>query len=438
MNRDRLQDIYRNTHLADKTDIETIRQMTVDYPYYNLPYVILSKYYHDTQHYKFEDMLRQAALRVKDRQALYDYIHGHQSEEEQVPVDIAIERIESEVEPQIQEQVSNSVDAFLSDFKEGVDIDQSSDLTEPVKPVEEQLPEPLVEPEIINDLQEHTHIISQEIDSMNLSAIDNSEESLIAEPVNLLEEKPVEFVLDTHSESPALDKIEIDHDIIGEEIETEFSFSKSFNESIDNTENANNPITNVVDEDILEEAVIVDNTHASIEELHAGTEGDNYFKDKQDKQPEEESEPVSHMDFFAWLKAPKPESKSIIEEPITPLEPVTEEEAEVIVESNIEREPEEAENDATKPGFNLDLIDKFIQSNPQITRPKKEFFNPENMAKKSEVIDLEFVSETLANIYYEQGNYELALKAYEKLSLQNPSKQAYFADLIEKIRKERK
>jgi tetratricopeptide (TPR) repeat protein len=60
------------------------------------------------------------------------------------------------------------------------------------------------------------------------------------------------------------------------------------------------------------------------------------------------------------------------------------------------------------------------------------------MAKRSEVIDLEFVSETLANIYYEQGNYDMALKAYKKLSLQNPSKESYFADLIEKIKKERK
>jgi tetratricopeptide (TPR) repeat protein len=145
------------------------------------------------------------------------------------------------------------------------------------------------------------------------------------------------------------------------------------------------------------------------------------------------------MDFFAWLKAPKPEVNSQIEQKDEVSEIVTEEPIDVSTsDSNEVIEQEEPEKVEGKPVFNLDLIDKFIQSNPQITRPKKEFFNPENMAKRSEVIDLEFVSETLANIYYEQGNYDLALKAYEKLSLQNPSKQAYFADLIEKIRIERK
>ena len=70
MNIERLQSIYHNTALADKTDIEDVRQLTEDYPYYSLPYVILSKYYYETRHYRFEDMLRQAAMRVKDRKAL--------------------------------------------------------------------------------------------------------------------------------------------------------------------------------------------------------------------------------------------------------------------------------------------------------------------------------------------------------------------------------
>ena len=91
-----------------------------------------------------------------------------------------------------------------------------------------------------------------------------------------------------------------------------------------------------------------------------------------------------------------------------------------------------------KASKSLDIIEKFISINPQISRPKKEFFSPENMAKRSEILDLEFVSETLAEIYYQQGNFDLAIKAYEKLSLQNPSKQSFFADLIDKIKKERK
>ena len=60
------------------------------------------------------------------------------------------------------------------------------------------------------------------------------------------------------------------------------------------------------------------------------------------------------------------------------------------------------------------------------------------MGKKSEVLDLEFVSETLAELYYQQGNFDNAIRVYEKLSLQNPSKASFFADLIDQIKKERK
>ena len=130
------------------------------------------------------------------------------------------------------------------------------------------------------------------------------------------------------------------------------------------------------------------------------------------------TETDSSKDFFSWLKNPKHAEESA--------------EIEVVIEA----EPDSGTNE--KVSKSLDIIEKFISINPQISRPKKEFFSPENMAKRSEVLDLEFVSETLAEIYYQQGNFDFAIKAYEKLSLQNPSKQSFFADLIDKIKKERK
>ena len=104
----------------------------------------------------------------------------------------------------------------------------------------------------------------------------------------------------------------------------------------------------------------------------------------------------------------------------------------------LETDNSEPEPIAVRSTKSLDIIEKFIAINPQISRPKKEFYSPENMAKRSEVVDLEIVSETLAQMYYEQGNLDLAIKAYEKLSLQNPAKQPLFVDLIEKIKKEKR
>lgn len=84
------------------------------------------------------------------------------------------------------------------------------------------------------------------------------------------------------------------------------------------------------------------------------------------------------------------------------------------------------------------ILDKFIRENPSISRPKAEFFNPVNMAKQSVEEDEELVTETLANLYYKQGNLKKAIRAYEKLCLKYPSKITYFANLIQKIKTELK
>ncbi len=84
------------------------------------------------------------------------------------------------------------------------------------------------------------------------------------------------------------------------------------------------------------------------------------------------------------------------------------------------------------------VLDKFIRENPRISRGKAEFYNPVNMAKQSVEDDEEWVTETLANVYYKQGNYKKAIRAYEKLCLIYPHKYTYFANLIQKIKTENK
>ena len=81
-------------------------------------------------------------------------------------------------------------------------------------------------------------------------------------------------------------------------------------------------------------------------------------------------------------------------------------------------------------------VSDFNQKNQlygEILKPKKDFFSPSKQAKESLNEDNIPVSETLAKIYAMQGNFPQAIKAYQELSLKNPEKKIFFANLIEEL-----
>lgn len=83
---------------------------------------------------------------------------------------------------------------------------------------------------------------------------------------------------------------------------------------------------------------------------------------------------------------------------------------------------------------NIDsIVEKFIATAPKITKPKKEFFSPNKIAKKSLEESTMPVSETLAKILALQGNFPKAISAYEQLMLKYPEKKVFFADRIKEL-----
>ena len=87
-----------------------------------------------------------------------------------------------------------------------------------------------------------------------------------------------------------------------------------------------------------------------------------------------------------------------------------------------------------------DIINSCLQKDINIISPSNNEieYSPSNLARISLVDDEDFVTETLANIYAEQGNLQKALTAYKKLLLKYPEKKTYFAARIEKIEKDLK
>lgn len=80
------------------------------------------------------------------------------------------------------------------------------------------------------------------------------------------------------------------------------------------------------------------------------------------------------------------------------------------------------------------IINQFIQDEPSITKPTKEFYSPVKQGQKSLDSSSIIYSETLANILAIQGNYPKAILAYEQLILTIPEKKIYFVQKIKELK----
>ena len=79
------------------------------------------------------------------------------------------------------------------------------------------------------------------------------------------------------------------------------------------------------------------------------------------------------------------------------------------------------------------LIRKFIETEPQIGKAQRaSFYSAAEMARKSTEERDDIVSETLAEVYAQQGDIARSIRIYQKLCLLYPEKSSYFAALIKK------
>ncbi|MES2616878.1 MAG: hypothetical protein V4613_03310 [Bacteroidota bacterium] len=383
MNKQKLQYMAHHISEVSDADIAELKQLIANYPFYALPHAVLAKIYFEREHYMFENALTQAAMRVKDREWLYHYIHTQQ-----------------EV---VVEQTENSL--VTDDYESSNDFPEKEieTATTPVTVVEEENEEEATNLEIEAALISDVNAFLGE--SENAEEIAETE-AIISEPEPLIEEIVVNEII--IAEDEIIEAPEVEAQVTTESvIEEEAAEISTITDTNDAEEADDEDIAPIAEHTVVPDINLrkhpVYNVETFLDSEH-----------KEDAKTHETSD--RSKDFFYWLSHPAPESTA-----------KTSSENEDAAE-----EKEENGNDK------MNIIDQFIKSNPSITRPKREFYSAENMAKRSELVALDFVSETLANIYYEQGNIDLAVKAYEKLSLQNPLKHAYFASLIEKIKKEKR
>jgi|TARA_B110000967_G_scaffold151435_1_gene155507 hypothetical protein len=156
---------------------------------------------------------------------------------------------------------------------------------------------------------------------------------------------------------------------------------------------------------IISEAVDTSITMDVMEDIQAKKE---HLKDSipQGNSADLTKKPVSSDDFINWL----------------------------IASAQSVNYPSFSDKGAVKPTDYADsIIDNFIQKEPQISRGKSKEYSLENLAAESLVDNEEFVTETLAEIYADQGNNSKAKRAFQLLSLKYPEKSIYFAARIKRL-----
>lgn len=395
MNQDKLSYIARNPTEITTSDARELEELTKKFPFFTLPHVLLSRFYHSQNDYRLEETIHKTALRVNDRAWLYWFLNNttsadanlHELEVHTQNDAVALAETQVEAEPTITEPAEFS---HSNDWEETAST--SLFVPDAVETQDEAAVELLAEANLaLTDVPK-----PEAQDELELTL--NSIESMF-EPWD--------------EGDLSLSEVEIEEEAVFDEIE-----------SFDSLPNNDIEALNESEPDVEEEQLpaLMVTPDAELEELETETQEvtekktleRNMFAysgasvyNIEDYYPIDKQEAETPDDFFAWLSKPK----------------YTESDSPSV----------ETVQEADKK---IALIDKFIENKPTVSRPKSEFFNAYEAAKKSEMLPEALVTETLARVYLDQGNFNGALRIYEKLQLKNPLKSAYFANLIEKIKKE--
>lgn len=382
MNKPELIQLIQQPELPSAKHAAALRQVLNDFPYFTNAQVILSQALKNEGHYEYEKYLKQTALAVPDREVLYYYLH--------------------QLAPYWENKVS-PITAEVTLIEEAVTV-PTHEAVQETSLHQEIIPEPVQEVGLNNETSTPTSLInSQESDELPETTYTTDPETLLS-----ADELEIENTINVLLENPSVTPSQIPK----EPIEAEATAS-------------------VIEHQVEEEkGTDKEEAHSFMEwlQLASGKAIVNHTKESPQLAVQENKEElVVETPQIPLVNVPAAETK----EPEIVAEKTTLPSVSEITKAEIA----EAVNKSNVNDFH-NILDKFIKENPSISRPKAEFFNPVNMAKQSVEEDEELVTETLASLYYRQGNYKKAIRAYEKLCLIYPSKMTYFASLIQKIKNE--
>lgn len=388
-----ISDVISQRKDSKSLDIPFLKGLVDKYPYAQVFPILYLKALSQAKSFEFEEELNRIAYRITDREKLYEIIHTNSlTEVAETPLSTVL--ISEEIEEEIPVETTEPTQVIEVEETAEIEFSPESPLIlETVEELDSTIGVGLVQEELIEDKT----LIEEEVAS--------ELETEIAE-----EKSPIEDITETElkKENSVVEDSEM-------EIEIELS------EETEN-EQEEQPITEIssssLEINILTEAI--DQAFPYLLEQEQKVEP--IEEDLMEEQPEltiekekisgkniQETSSASLNTFSEWLNFGK--------------------NTEEIEDKTIEKD-EKTVSEVSKE----EIINKFIEKNPSISRPKKEFFSAPKKAQESVDDDRLMYSETLANIYVIQGNFPLAIKAYEQLCLTIPEKRLIFAKKIEELK----
>lgn len=447
--------------------VQDLLELSRKYPFFASPLVVLSKYLKEQHSDRYEDILYKTALRVPDREWLHSLLHSGLA----MPGNVSLTSGASEMQETVVEPETETRDTF-GDSPE-------AEIIEDIESVEE-----IETPEEIEAMEEIEELLAE----VEFKNEEPTEEIAVEEtqPEESVEE--IEEILDVYPE-PELDTYGSD--------ETEDTGPDEPEESVAEDAGSEDTEEATVELDALEELLNETNVHApeTILEQPADViaEDEQVFEEISDFSSQHGGHtynnppggahfaPAAHHEMAdEEIPALDPEQEASLMESLDEIEGLLQKGGVVDLQPDLDQRPrprlinqaavydienyfpvsadantaptdfyswlsnpgflgkpaEDPERDEEKKFRHEELLNRFIETNPSISRPQKDFFNPVDAAKRSEKMPLELATETLAHVYLGQANYQGAIKIYEQLMRKMPEKKPYFAAQIKKIKKE--
>ncbi len=412
MNKLQFTEYLRNPVALGDATVPELKSLVETYPWFQTAQLLYAKALSNSNHIEYYSSLKKSSIVAADRQMLYRLITEAKT--------TALSPVEKAIIPSQKKEETKEIKLNVSETKK--------------------------EPETENSLPEIKLTSNNYVSGKSSDITFNTENFINEEPVtkkeNVQEEnnKRLELIITQRDEVPVKKEITKteQEQVSGEKKELKIApFVRSDEKNLD--EIIVNPVVNAY---IEKEFFHVTDINKPIEktEQDAISENKEGFDEETGKKILTETLNEPHS-FSEWLKLLSHKSQPVKE---TSTEVKSKQFSEIKQEIKKDEKPTEVVQPQTIPDEDKlkkqELIDKIIRSNPGPTRITEttEFFNAGKSARASNKEDETLVTETLAWIYEQQGNYPKAIKAYKTLSLKYPEKSVYFASLIQKIKLKQK